>query len=686
MFRTVALIICSLVAFVSQASAQFFSRRTALLPDPTINSILEETSGENALRHLAMIAHYSRFPGSRGYHHAVEYIVQEAKAAGLQQVQVHRFPGEEVGWDPVEGRLELVSPESELITDVRDVGVAVAQGSHDADITAELVDVGSGSLPEDYEGKDVRGKIVLTSSYPMRAQAEAIFKRGAAGIVSSYRGNFYGLLTPENVPSWGSIAWKGPNGEPGGFGFCISPHQGDELRMRLARKEKVIAHARVRAMVDETPQVEMVTAVLPGQDIQDEDIVLTAHLDHQLPSANDNASGSAALLEIARVLKVLRNQNKIPPLRRNVRFWWVSELLTTQAYIFEHPDEGAHLLLNINMDQAGGDRLGRNDFVFQAALRVAPSFLNALMDNFGQYAMRNLAPVNFAASSLFVAPTGTRDPFVIRFWKDDDEKPTTDSFAFLGLQIAGVNIAVPSFNLIHSGGDTVDRIDPTQLKRSCYLVLAPAIFLATMKPEQAPALANATLAFAIGEIGYHLDKAFSGISAATDLDFTERYSSAADRIRDSIAYEVEVLDSVQPLAEQQPPALEYVRQQRDGMKRLGPIYEELLKAAAQARAAALHVALPSSALSAEAQRLADEVPVLTTPMGQRDKKIYDFHADGYPQWYGKHLINNQRSVVDIYRAIHAFYPDYKFAQLQQYLGEMEKQGLIKFVERTPSPN
>jgi hypothetical protein len=653
-----------------------------LLPDPTIQAILEEISGETTLRHLAMIARYSRFPGSRGYHQAVEYIVQEAKAAGLQQVQVHRFPGDEVGWDPVEGRLELVSPESELITDVRDVGVAVAQGSHDADITAELVDVGSGSMPEDYDGKDVRGKIVLTSAYPLRVQSEAIFKRGAAGIVSSYRGNFYGLLTPENVPSWCSIAWKGPKGEPGGFGFCISPLQGDELRTRLGRKEKVIAHARVRAMVDETPQVEMVTAVLPGQDIQDQDIVLSAHIDHQQPGANDNASGSAALLEIARVLNVLRNQNKIPPLRRNVRFWWVSELLTTQAYIFEHPDEGARLLLDINVDQAGGDRLGRNDFVLQAALRFAPSFLNTLMDNFGQYAMRNLAPVNRAPSSLFVAPTGTRDPFVVRFWKDEDEKPTTDSFAFLGMQIPGVNIAVPSFNLIHSGGDTVDRIDPTQLKRSCYLVLAPAIFLATMKPEQAPALANATLAFAIGEIGYHLNKAFSGINAATNLDFTERYSSAVDRIRDAIAYEAEVLDSVQPLAEHQLSTLNYLREQRDGMKRLGPMYEELLKTAASFRAADLHVALPLPAPSTEVQRLAEVVPIMTTPIGQRDKKIWDFHSDDYPQWYAKHLINNQRSVVDIYRAIHAFYPQYKLVQLQQYLGEMEKRGLIKLAART----
>ena len=42
-----------------------------------------------------------------------------------------------------------------------DLPVALADYSQDADVTAELVDVGAGTSPKDYEGRDVRGKIVL---------------------------------------------------------------------------------------------------------------------------------------------------------------------------------------------------------------------------------------------------------------------------------------------------------------------------------------------------------------------------------------------------------------------------------------------------------------------------------------------------------------------------------------------
>jgi len=42
--------------------------------------------------------------------------------------------------------------------------VVLAEDSESADVTAELLDVGEGGKESDYSGKDVKGKIVLTSA------------------------------------------------------------------------------------------------------------------------------------------------------------------------------------------------------------------------------------------------------------------------------------------------------------------------------------------------------------------------------------------------------------------------------------------------------------------------------------------------------------------------------------------
>ena len=58
----------------------------------------------------------------------------------------------------------------------------------------------------------------------------------------------------------------------------------------------------------------------------DQDIVIAAHLDHQVPGANDNASGSGTLLELVRAANHLISAGKIPKPRRTIRFWWTTEI------------------------------------------------------------------------------------------------------------------------------------------------------------------------------------------------------------------------------------------------------------------------------------------------------------------------------------------------------------------------
>jgi hypothetical protein len=64
----------------------------------------------------------------------------------------------------------------------------LADYSNDAEVTAELIDVGAGTAEKDYAGKDVKGKIVLAGGSAQAVQHEAIEGRGAAGVLS-YQAN-----------------------------------------------------------------------------------------------------------------------------------------------------------------------------------------------------------------------------------------------------------------------------------------------------------------------------------------------------------------------------------------------------------------------------------------------------------------------------------------------------------------
>jgi hypothetical protein len=119
---------------------------------------------------------------------------REGAAAGLSDAAIERFPADGktlyahfrsyLGWNPVSAALEEVSPRPRLIASFPDLPVALADYSQDADVTAELVDVGRGTDAKSYDGKDVRGKIVLADG-PLPGQL-ACEERGAAGFLSDF--------------------------------------------------------------------------------------------------------------------------------------------------------------------------------------------------------------------------------------------------------------------------------------------------------------------------------------------------------------------------------------------------------------------------------------------------------------------------------------------------------------------
>ena len=76
-----------------------------------------------------------------------------------------------------------------------------ADNSRTTHVSAELVDVGEGLVAKDYEGKDVKGKVVLASASAAAVHRVAVWERGALGVIAYQTNRPEHFDAPEQVAS-----------------------------------------------------------------------------------------------------------------------------------------------------------------------------------------------------------------------------------------------------------------------------------------------------------------------------------------------------------------------------------------------------------------------------------------------------------------------------------------------------
>jgi aminopeptidase YwaD len=417
------------------------------------------------MKQTAAIAAHARYPNSQGFFDAAEYVAARAREYGLQNVRIERFPQNTPMWDEAEAALEITAPVQRKITAV------LAQHSADGDVTGELADSGGG----------IRGKIFLTDSEPQPAW-KALGSAAPAALICAATGEYFGRRTPPEAILWGDAP-------PEALAVMISPKDAAEMRA-LLKRGPVTVHVHARARRSAPGAIGIVMGEIPGA-ARGQDIVLAAHLDHQFPGANDNASGSGTLLELARTVERLVATGKIPKLRRTLRFWWTTEIVSEEAWFRQHPEDARNILLAVVLDQAGGERDAENNFIVINNPDWLPSYADDLIRNLAEYVKDNYAPAEHEPKPLTTAEGGSRQSLRTNYW---DYQSITDEVAFeaRGIGIPGIALAVPSLNLIHTNLDTPERLDPTWMKRSALLTLAPALFVANAGPAEARAVLEHT--------------------------------------------------------------------------------------------------------------------------------------------------------------------------------------------------
>lgn len=346
------------------------------------NPGLKYISGSEMMKNVSFFASAQlegRFPASNGYHKAAEFVAAYFKSLGLEPYQGNNyFQPVPVEYNEFTGPMKLEKIENGKTTEQYKPGSDfVCRGfSGQGSFAAPVVFCGYGmTFPslgyDDYANVDVKGKIVIVfkqnpawakdikgiNELMTRYKANNAEKNGAKAILFVTTPNMHDPQKPI-----GSLMDGAGIQNPDFPQMQISLDVANELIGKSGKKQSEIQtridslkkpfsietndslYLEVNTAYEKERLSENIIAVLPGSDevMKNEYVVIGAHLDHvgkqgdiYFPGANDNASGSAAVMEIAKAFAT----SAIKPKRSLVFVLFTSEEqgLFGSAYYTEHP-------------------------------------------------------------------------------------------------------------------------------------------------------------------------------------------------------------------------------------------------------------------------------------------------------------------------------------------------------------
>jgi hypothetical protein len=160
---------------------------------------------------------------------------------------------------------------------------------------------------------------------------------------------FDGRASPSGWPTPGRLrgTWTIPV-------FNLGPKDTAPLRELLGSGGHIRASFALDAVTG-TDNASTVVATLPGRD-HTKYILFCAHGDADSggPGANDNASGVAIVLEIARAMATAVKAGRVPQPAWDIRFVsWGGEIASTREYVAAMAEDKAQLQAVFNFDQSG---------------------------------------------------------------------------------------------------------------------------------------------------------------------------------------------------------------------------------------------------------------------------------------------------------------------------------------------
>jgi aminopeptidase YwaD len=540
------LLIAAVAALGVAAAAQEKEDRT-LLSQEQMNAIINEASGERAMHHVQELVPYQfvRPPAEyQGHFRESEVMAKFAKEYGFTNVAIEDFPTGQT-WQPIAGELWVTAPRPEKIYDLHDIPESVASTNANADISGDLIDVGQGRA-QDFEGKDVKGRFVLSTApgglagvYNRAVAAGAIGALGISAIGAGDRAVDY----PDQIVSTTVTA------QPNTAAWALSPKKARQLETMLNRGQKVTIRS-----INKSEQVpnkqEIVHAEIAGDGSTTQEVAIGGHLfeGYIKQGANDDNSGCALTLEVGRAYIKLIQEGKLPRPKRTVNFQWVQEISGTRAWLDAHPAKAKAIIGDLNFDmEALRLTMSRSYWIMQRTPDTFPSYINDV----GQSMMEYISELTrervryrgngYAPSFNITAPNGSNDAFYIKI---DQHYGASDHVTYMQYGIPAVMFITWPDMWYHSSQDTPDKQDPTQYKRSAIVATGALAVIATGGDQVAARVTSENLARGSERMGVAQRKATSYLAdAASPEALHAAWKEARVAIRHQGNVEKGVIDS-----------------------------------------------------------------------------------------------------------------------------------------------
>jgi hypothetical protein len=316
--------------------------------------LTEEFQIKNAKKHMHYLVDEAgeRLSGTKALKKAADYVHNELQKLDLESWVdnfeiYHSYPGE--------AKLKITAPDA---IEIETAPICFIESTDEDGIEGEMIYAKQGGY-DDYEGIDVRGKIVLTDmtwspGRPEKARIAA--EKGVKALVIMN----YGTTDHKQFIQMGGIKtqWGNPtpdtiNDIPKITVLGITRKDGVFLK-NLCEQSKSVS-AWIKADVSkEWVTAHQPMAMIKSEQKTDEFILLGAHLDAWGKTAICNASGNALCLELARVLC----QNK-KALQRNIliAFWdglEIAECAGSNWHLDRYWEDYKHNCIGyINVDNPG---------------------------------------------------------------------------------------------------------------------------------------------------------------------------------------------------------------------------------------------------------------------------------------------------------------------------------------------
>ena len=412
------------------------------------NELLGNVSKEQLMTFTKEIAKEVRLSGTEEELRAFKYAKDQLESFGIQTELV--FSNGYISL-PGDASLQISGKNYECITHAMSKPVN--------NLEAEVIDVGSGSDKE-FQDNNVKGKVVVIDGLATPGTVQKAETYGAAGAIFVNAKHTHQMIVS---PVWGTPVPETASLLPGIPVLSVNNEIGQSIRNQLANGEN---GCKISNEVDTRFRlIPTLTAEIKGSEDPDKFVLFSGHIDSWYYGVMDNGTANAVMLELARILSNYQGK-----LKRSLRFaFWSGHSHGRYAgsawYCDTHwEDLTENCVLHVNVDSVGA-----KDANVLTEANCMNETKDLAKDVIGALTGEKFEGGRFGrAGDQSFWGTGTPSLFMGLSEQEPSNEPAAAAFG----QLFGGGRSGGFGWWWHTTEDTLDKIDPDNLKRDCEIYLA----------------------------------------------------------------------------------------------------------------------------------------------------------------------------------------------------------------------